>query len=567
MRINTDNGDIVLPVNASMSITKQNPLTHKDVEEFSLNQSIPRLKNLKIFGDWYPQSAVTGLVRKQDARLFENGSQMVSGTVHLTKYDEDNYEIMLKGRRSDVIAQTDGKSLKDLNWNTESVVGSSDVLIRLTEMTDRLDGAAKWYAFPVYNPGYTTKTYPSAIINKWDFDNQEFKYDPLYINTVFLRVYAVLEDLFAIYGYQTDYNYLKENTEWSRLCIFNNYDLLHHPDSFTFGNLLPDMDVRDFISAIEYATGTVIFINSHQRSIRIEKVESLFSTTPKDTAPYLLRGKSIELEQKDGYDIKFSAETNDDFLKNTGMYADEVDVTGTVTSYDDLPTPDSTNEGKIYAVTAMGMSYICESNDNSQYVWNPYTGMVGGIKSGNGDTAFEIKAYPVLNGQQEDSATIVVYNDPQNYAPQTVAVRYMIPEVSIPKGDAEGLRLLFYRELSDAVCDITLQPGQYVDDRNVRYPHASFTFYDTAGNQYANNVHELTPTYILSVQLTFIMFMSIAQQTNVKLIGGIKLWDDFDFESRYLVDGNMAILDSMTTQTDGNSEKIYDCNFLVLPPT
>lgn len=146
---------------------------------------------------------------------------------------------------------------------------------------------------------------------------------PFYGLTVFMRVWYLLELVFADLGYTMESNPLKNIQELSRLVVINNTGDALCTKVIKPEELMPDCTVEDFMKALWVRFGLVYTINPDRRTVRCRLLRDILLVSASGCPDFTFRMSSPpEITYNAPQYIRLSAQTS---LPDAGAYSETMD--------------------------------------------------------------------------------------------------------------------------------------------------------------------------------------------------------------------------------------------------
>lgn len=542
-QIITSLGTVVLQPDTTIDISKNNPLfTH--AEEFSINLTVPRLPNEHIFGTRYRMASVgTPAPLRAQFRFF--GREKMSGSIDLIAASKDSYEITLKGSRNDFIFRFGAQRLSEIDFGSQLFVPNVEEPTSLqvvTEMVRTLSGQTDWITFPVYNEVL------EQWINKWSFDTGMFMLGENEFRTPFMRLYRVLEDLFALKGYTISSNWFADTTEKKNIVIYNcatsglQFAGQGGSGEIFIKNLLPDWTITDFLNQIEDYFPVTIWINSRNMTVDIFSDDNILSASPVASIDkYLQRDYKINFEiEQSGYDLKYDLPKDDDTISADWDYADQAFNPEEVNTPADLLLPGW--GGRLKLVLSTGQYYLAQY-ENNVLTWINKASVALSVRSGAGEIKRESKIYPLL-GKSRAQREVVTQVHP-DLQPERIETDFtlVVPNTKKPPSESnQDFRPMIYRGLDPAIS--SAPPGYTVT--YLLYPMANYLNRRNNGARWPDNTLELRWDGEQGLNgAGTINFLDGAQKIDVKLVMHHIELESIDLTKVYTMCGRKVIISEL----------------------
>jgi hypothetical protein len=277
--------NIKIPFGETLSIKFFNPLfndTGSHSLPISVSARIPSVN--KAFG--FPNSQEAPDPGVISANI-KTGIIDLIGSWCINDCQGNKIEAYYKGSNGDFYSMIKEKMLTDLSFGGikyPAGVGANHVTV-LAYMTTKMDSVYPdndWAAFMAYlaDPvdGLSEEVNPVTHVNPTGVPSF---YDPGDLNsTVYLFVGAVIDYIFAEFGYKVERNIFREDTDLKRLVIFNTFNRVTFIDAFDYTKLVPDVLILDFIKAIRDRFNIGFFVNEQSRSVKILSFNSIIASGP-----------------------------------------------------------------------------------------------------------------------------------------------------------------------------------------------------------------------------------------------------------------------------------------------
>jgi len=116
----TPRGKVTLALDTVIDISRNNPLFHS-AEAFSIDLTVPRIPNEKIFGYQY-RIASASRAEPIEARFLLNGREQLCGSIEIISATYESYHLLLKGGRNDFLFRFGKLKLRELVFGYEDFV-------------------------------------------------------------------------------------------------------------------------------------------------------------------------------------------------------------------------------------------------------------------------------------------------------------------------------------------------------------------------------------------------------------------------------------------------------------
>jgi len=113
-------GKVMLSLDTVINISRNTPLFHS-AEAFSIDLSVPRIPNEKIFGYKY-RLASSGQSELLEARFLLNGREQLCGSIEIISATYESYHLLFKGDRNDFLFRFLKTKLRELVFGNEYFV-------------------------------------------------------------------------------------------------------------------------------------------------------------------------------------------------------------------------------------------------------------------------------------------------------------------------------------------------------------------------------------------------------------------------------------------------------------
>ncbi len=479
-------GKVTLALDTVIDICRNTTLFNR-AQEFSIDLSVPRLPNEKIFGYKY-RLASSGQVAPVEARFLLNGREKLRGSIEIISATYENYNLLLKGSRNDFLFRYGKTKLRDLVFGYEDFVPGISPPFQPTEaqiqsqMFATLSGGYDYICFPVYNGDTNT------WINRWSFDQHTFAMDIGGPRTPFLRIYRALERLFELKGYTVTENWFSVTSERKNMVIYNNTNYGVNA-SFDIRYLYPDWSINDFIGEIEDYFPVSMFIDARTKTVRILGDDDVVNSTPAaELKQYLVKDYQVVFNEKQtGYDMTYTLPEEDKSCDNDYDYLDQ-SYCAEVYTCRDLPLNSVT--GAVYKILSEGAFYKAEVME--AYVqWNKIGNVALGVREGKGEITRESKIYPLMTKTQIQNEEVTVSQ--QYVGTQRVYVNFSLIVPYTQKASnlwIQDFRPMIYRGYTPSYIAPDQIPAGYSLPLNF-YPLANFVNRNVNGIPFDDQTIEL----------------------------------------------------------------------------
>jgi hypothetical protein len=105
----------------------------------------------------------------------------------------------------------------------------------------------------------------------------EFQVPKGYGVSPFLKVYRILELIFAHYGFQTSENPFKDHRQLKKLVVLNNTMDAVMTGTLQYKALMPDITIQEFLEGLYAKFGMLYFLDSNTRTVRIKFLKDILS--------------------------------------------------------------------------------------------------------------------------------------------------------------------------------------------------------------------------------------------------------------------------------------------------
>ena len=392
IKLTVDNQDIVMPVDATISIEKNSPVLNEEVGSFSYPFPVPTEENRAVLG--YPgRLERASNIPVKSFRLEENGVQILSGEMEIDNVTSAETGMILQSGNSEFSKRMKDKMLGEIDYGHESwPSGPVPVATKLAYWDTRNTVSnGKYVVAPFVTPfvvaeiGVITANAQkkvsgnSTLAGDGDF---AFKYFCLQFlisfvyRTIFLKSgYVIKEDQFI----ESEFN--KAILFGNLLQLGDSYDSFGVPSFLEYSSLMPEVKILDFLQRISGLFCLSFDINETKKEVYVRFKKGIFSneslsslkitelTGWDHTEKRAVKGFSLRLGSQDSeldteYDYK---------IGNSGLYL--------------LPAP--TPEGATYRLTSLDRDYRVIKNDAGALEWKEI-GRLKEYREGNGENVIDI---------------------------------------------------------------------------------------------------------------------------------------------------------------------------------
>jgi len=530
-------GKVTLALDTVIDISRNTPLFNR-AEAFSIDLSVPRLPNEKIFGYKY-RLASTGSTEPIEARFLYNGREQLRGSVEVISASRDSFQLLLKGSRNDFLFRYGNEKLRDLVFGFQDFVPEISPPFQPTDaqiqeqMVATL-GGGDYCCFPVYNGDTNT------WINRWSFDQHTFAMDVGGPRTPFLRIHRALERLFELKGYTVTENWFSVSAERRNIVLYNNtnYGVCA---SFDIRTLYPDWTIGDFIGEMEDYFPVTMFIDARTKTVRILGDDDVVNSAPAgDLTSCLERDYTVVFNEKlSGFDLTYALPDSDPSCEGDYDYVDQ-SYSAVVYTIRDLPLHPQT--GAVYKVLAEGAFYRAEVTD-MVVQWIRIGNVALGLREGKGEIKRASKIYPMMTKSQVQTEEVTITQ--QYVGTKRVFVNFSLLVPYTQKASnlwMQDFRPMIYRGFTPAYIAPDQVEAGYSFPFNF-YPLANFVNRKVDGTNFDDQSVELTWEGLKGAQ-TIAFLESVDKINTTFLISQVDL-EKLDNSKVYIVDGRRVLLSEM----------------------
>ena len=533
----TPRGKVTLALDTVIDISRNNPLFHS-AEAFSIDLTVPRIPNEKIFGYQY-RIASASRAEPIEARFLLNGREQLCGSIEIISATYESYHLLLKGGRNDFLFRFGKLKLRELVFGYEDFVPGVSPPFQPTDAQLQAQMVATFsggdfICFPVYNGDTNT------WINRWSFDQQTFAMDVGGPRTPFLRIFRALERLFALKEYTVTENWFSVSAERRNIVLYNNtnYGVCA---SFDIRYLFPDWTIGDFIREIEDYFPVSLFIDARTRTVRILGDDEVVTAAPAgELKQYLERDYEVVFNEKQaGFDLTCQLPDSDKSCEGEFDYLDQA-YSAEVYTVRDLPL--NCQAGAVYRVLSEGAYYRAEVTENNLQ-WQLIGNAAMGVREGDGDITREPKIYPMMTTTQLQHEEVTITQ--QYVGTKRVLVNFSLLVPYTQKAShlwTQDFRPMVYRGFVPASIAPDQVEAGYTFNGN-HYPLANFVNRNVDGTAFGNQSFELCWEGLKGAQT--IAFLEGADKINAKLLIPQPDLEKLDTAKVYALDGRAVLISEM----------------------
>ena len=322
--------DILVPFAGSISIKYSNPIFNT-IGSYSLPVSFPARSPLvrRAFG--FPETleaskltSIPGLLKFAEIELI--------GEWEINDISDSTIEAYFKGGSSGFYGLIAGKNLTDLTYNGITLPAGTnfteDVLAYMTSVvtSDSIYPDSDYTSYCAYMPLAAGEDTPEdyKFVNPLSVDVFGFKIPESGFGNlnqgVYLYVGAVINYIFAEFGYKINKNIFATDPDLRRLTLFNTFDQ-HGWGEFDYRNFVPRRSIASFLELIASRLNIAIVVSDTSRSVIIDFFDNIVATLENSNLKII--NKKADKRGPSG--IKLKAEQPDDFAKTN--YEQELDFT------------------------------------------------------------------------------------------------------------------------------------------------------------------------------------------------------------------------------------------------
>ena len=140
----------------------------------------------------------------------------------------------------------------------------------------------------------------------------------------FLRIWKVLELIFANYGFSLENNPFYEHVQLRKLVVLNNTMDSVITGRLSYKDLMPDVTVEAFLDALNKKFGMLYYVNSNTRTVKIQFIRDVIDPSNRDGLVDLSRYKSSSpsITYKENKQLKL---TGNNEIEGTAPVTDSYD--------------------------------------------------------------------------------------------------------------------------------------------------------------------------------------------------------------------------------------------------
>lgn len=183
--------------------------------------------------------------------------------------------------------------------------------------------------------------------------------------TPFVRVWYLLDLVFAHYGYTVGKNPFKEDFQLKRLCILNNTIDAIVTGTLDYKQLLPPVSVSDFLNALYCRFGLKVLFDSNTNTVNMVLIKDILS---KPETALLALSSYIDIDYTAPKQIKLSvAKSLDESDTELETYEEFLSkYNNTIGILDSNSTVNKVKVGGIYYDSLAGQFYQCSTINNEK---------------------------------------------------------------------------------------------------------------------------------------------------------------------------------------------------------
>lgn len=277
-----DGYQVVLPENFSIDFKFENPFITKNGEfSFEIELPLSISSNAKIYKQINRINA-SHQIKKRKAILIVDAIVMLSGTEIITNISEKSVIIQIVSGNSELNYLIGGdKKMYELDLGKESQINSDLANQSLNSQ------------YPEFNYIITPVKIADRIINQYDPVLTGVTYYPINTNNIVIQPYLmyIIEMIPQALGYELKSNVLRDIKKLKHLYLVNSVQ------SLSYGDMMPDMSVKDFISEIEQYFNVCFLIDKVSNSVEILHVFNKMNSNNVTVLDSVVDDFEIEIEE------------------------------------------------------------------------------------------------------------------------------------------------------------------------------------------------------------------------------------------------------------------------------
>lgn len=330
------NGELLdIPNDFKCTLTLKNPIFQKELESaFVYDINLPLTnRNKKILLNYANRISTANKYLQSRIEIFFNGLKFVEGTfVYTGRVNTISGSIGIG--QGDFLYSAYKKYLDQVDYGEKIFADNTEALAYFNNLVDKTYPEVE-FVLP-YTIGYTDHCYlPDGTTGYYQKDHLNF-YEPgvgykitlgtnkaILVPHFFLQY--VLKKLFAGFGYELIDKWLFEDTDYSRLIIFNTYNanggipnegskVGYESDilKIRYNNHLPHVFISDFLSGLQnHINARFLFNHINKKATIIDPKKVLLDPSYIDITGRFIRLTGFELKQSKGFSLQIGTDDTD----------------------------------------------------------------------------------------------------------------------------------------------------------------------------------------------------------------------------------------------------------------
>lgn len=301
MKIKIFNKDnpLAIPADFEIEVSYKNPIFSKEGSGTFPIALPPTANNFADFG--FPNRLDSKKIHLSHRIQVQNGIYQRIGTATILDASDENINIQIGFDEGEFWNKINDIKLNELNWETVnygSVKNAISVMNNLlTRKTENEDLAVFEVMLDVASKDGRLERYKVNDINRlngtWGLKNQSIWYEHILVDnewtykdgiklpigygiSPFLRVSALLEKMFASFGYKVILNPFKEG-QLKNLVILNNTRDSIVTGSLKYSDLVPTCTVNELLDTLMAKFGAVVYVNSNDMTVSIRLIKDILA--------------------------------------------------------------------------------------------------------------------------------------------------------------------------------------------------------------------------------------------------------------------------------------------------
>ena len=374
-RLFINDTELYLPVDFDSEIMRESPILNAR-GDYSYPFTVPYLPNAKVFNhikeieSVEPNLPLTFELQWADEPILR-------GTVPEFSLSGDDIEITLIGGKTRLWSAIKNYRLDQIDLGSEDLTYllTNEAVIDYWSESIYLKYPDRPYVFaPVYAPNFFPEpaegatTWPSLILNNWDFETEKLK-PPLGISgtgeyNVYCRhlyIRYILKKIIEHAGYTIG----TDDLEGLGLDGLYLASLVSIEQSFVyeFNRSVPQIDINEFLETLEKMFGIFLVPDDLTGTCAIRTLNAVLANLEIDSRhneATVRVGQNLQFATRKGVLYKYALDGDE--YENAAVNPAKISVTGyiEVDSFDDLPAPWNFYENFYYKTTDTGRFYTCE---------------------------------------------------------------------------------------------------------------------------------------------------------------------------------------------------------------